>query len=641
MADRIPGIRGRWSPLPLADVTIDDGFFAPRRELIRTVTLRQQEHQLRTGGQFEALRLGWQPGDGSVPHIFWESDVAKWIEAASYSLARTPDPELAAAVDEAIGLLAGAQQDDGYLNVYFTLVEPGRRFTDLRDAHELYCAGHLIEAGVAHYQATGSRSLLDVVVRFADLIDREFGPGGSCEGGYDGHEEIELALLRLARVTGERRYRELSRRLVTWRGQQPFYFEAEERRRGTPGYFGSKFPQRAQEAQRFREYNQSHQPVVEQRAVVGHAVRAMYLYSAMAELAAEYDDERLWQACERLWDNLTGRKLYVTGGVGADPDIEGLGGDYELPDAYGYAETCAAIGLVLWAQRMANAAGDARYVDTLELALYNGVLSGASADGTHYFYGNPLASNGSVHRQEWFGVACCPPNLARLVSSLEFYVYSGGVDEAVVNLFVAGSARLILDGVPVTLTQRSDYPRDGRITVDVEPATARNFTVSLRLPAWCTEPALTVNGAAVAVDDVAERGYARLHRRWAPGDRVVLDLPMPPRRIWAHQAVASAAGRVALQRGPLVFCLEGVDHDVPVHTVTLPRDAAVRVEPDPGSGVVALTADGTAQLDPDDPALYRSSPPVPRATRVRAVPYFSWANRGRSDLTVWIRESGP
>jgi hypothetical protein len=241
-AGSVPDRTHRRVPLRLTDVTIEDDFWAPRRELVRTATLRQQERQLRTGGQFEALRLGWMPGDAKEPHIFWESDVAKWIEAASYCLARTPDPELEASVDEAIELLAGAQQEDGYLNVYFTVVKPGERFTDLRDAHELYCAGHLIEAGVAHFEATGKKTLLDVVTRFADLIDREFGPGGRCEGGYDGHEEVELALVKLARATGQRRYLDLAMRMVQARGQQPFYFEQEEQRRGTPGYFGGVFP---------------------------------------------------------------------------------------------------------------------------------------------------------------------------------------------------------------------------------------------------------------------------------------------------------------------------------------------------------------------------------------------------------------
>ncbi|WP_222711103.1 glycoside hydrolase family 127 protein [Quadrisphaera setariae] len=622
-------------------MTITDDFWAPRREQVRTSTLRQQERQLRAPGQqFDALRLTWQPGDPHEPHIFWESDVAKWIEAASYCLATTADPELEASVDEAISLLAGAQQPDGYLNVYFTVVKPGQRFTDLRDAHELYCAGHLIEAAVAHHAATGKTTLLDVMTRYADLIDREFGPGGSCEGGYDGHEEIELALVKLARATGERRYLDCALRMVTARGQRPFYYEAEEARRGDTGYFGGVFPQRPRQAEFWREYNQSHLPVVEQSDAVGHSVRAMYLYAAVTDLAVETGDEALAAACDRVWESLTQRRLYVTGGVGARHDIEGFGGDYELPDARGYAETCAAIGLVFWAQRMANARRDAAYVEVLERALYNGVLSGASADGTSYFYGNPLASDGSVHRHEWFGVACCPPNLARLLSSLELYAYAQGAEEAVVNLYISGSARFDLADGPLALRVRSEHPVDGSAELRVTEAAPGPVTLSLRIPAWATGAQLVVAGRELELSEVVADGYARVRREWAEGDVVQLRLGMDPQRVWAHPAVFDTAHRVALQRGPLVFCLEGVDHQDAVAQLSLPRGAVLDVQDDATSGTVALLAGGSAVTGAADRSapLYGTEPPATRAADLRAVPYFSWANRGQSDMTVWIHE---
>ncbi|MEV0232064.1 beta-L-arabinofuranosidase domain-containing protein [Nonomuraea sp. NPDC050786] len=626
-------------PLPLTAVTIDDRFWAPRRELIRTRTLRQQEDQMRRPGQqFDALTLTWRPGDPHEPHIFWESDVAKWIEAASYCLATTDDPELDQAVDKAIELLAGAQQDDGYLNAYFTVVKPGQRFTDLRDAHELYCAGHLIEAGVAHFEATGKTRLLDIVRRYADLIDTVFSPDGPCAGGYCGHQEIELALVKLYRVTGEPRYLELSRRLIDWRGQRPYYFEVELERRGTPGYFGTTLPQRPEEMRGFREYNQSHQPVADQAEAVGHSVRALYMYSAMTDLAGEYDDDRLLQAVRRLWADLTTKKLYVTGGVGSVPAIEGFGPAYHLPDAHGYAETCASIALVQWAQRLSNLTGQAHYIDTLERALYNGVLSGASADGTHYFYGNPLASDGSVARQEWFGCACCPPNLARLISELGRYIYAQGPGEAVINLYVAGTGRFTFAGGEVTLRQDTGYPQDGRLTVTVAPAgDEAEFALAVRIPGWSWTPAVAVNGEPVD-RPVLRDGYLTLSRRWRSGDRVEIDLDMEVRRTWAHPAVASAAGKLALERGPVVFCLEGVDHDSAVHNLALAGDVPVHALPDERTGVVTLHADATAD-DDSGADLYSGRPPGRRSAALTAVPYFSWANRGPSDMTVWIRDA--
>lgn len=629
--------RIRRRPLPMSAVTISDSFWTPRREIVRERTIPQQEHQLRTGGQFDALKLQWKPGDPNEPHIFWESDVAKWIEAASYSLAKTPDDELDAAVDEAIQLLAGAQQDDGYLNVYFTVVRPGERFTDLRDAHELYCAGHLIEAGVAHFQATGKTSLLDIVRRYADLIDREFGPGGSLEGGYDGHQEIELALIKLYRATGEHRYLELSKRLIDARGTAPFYFDVEKERRGTEGYFGTVFPHRVFQEERFREYNQSHKPVREQNEAVGHSVRAMYMYAAMADLAHEYDDAELRAACDRLWRDLTETKLYITGGIGADHSIEGFGPAYDLPDASGYAETCAAIGLVMWAQRMSLLEGDASYSDVMERALYNGALSGASHEGTHYFYGNPLASDGSVHRHEWFGVACCPPNFARLMQSLEYYAYAQSDDQAIVNLYVAGSASFLLSNGVLDLRVDTRYPRDGHVAIEVAAAPDASAQILLRLPNWASGlEAITVAGEEVAVSSVLENGYLVLDRIWRAGDEIEIEFPAHPFRVWANPVVSAVGGKVAIQRGPLVFAFEGVDHPVTVSALSLPRGSKFTIDSEPALDVDMLTADGIADIA--NAALYRASAPQTDHVQLRAVPYFAWANRGQSTMAVWIRE---
>jgi uncharacterized protein len=626
----------RRTPLPIPDVTIEDAFWAPHRETVRTKSLPHQEHQLRTGGQFEALKLEWKPGDAGEPHIFWESDVAKWIEAASYVLAREADPDLDAAVDEAIALLSGAQQDDGYLNVYFTVVKPGQRFTDLRDAHELYCAGHLIEAGVAHHEATGKTTLLDIVRRYADLIDREFGPGGSCEGGYDGHEEIELALVKLYRATGERRYLDLALRLVDNRGTQPYYFDAERERRGTEGYFGTFLQDRVRRVDWYRQYNQTHLPVREQTETVGHAVRAMYLYTAMADLAAETGDATLTAACERLWDDMVGTKLYVTGGLGALHEIEGFGPAYHLPDRDGYAETCAAIGLVMWAQRMTLLTGEAKYADVLERALYNGVLSGISADGTRYFYGNPLASDGSVERSEWFGCACCPPNLARLLASLEHYIYATDPTGLTVNLYIAGSARLEHGGQTVRLTQATDYPWDGRVRLTLEADHDIDLTLKLRLPEWSEGATLAIDGTEV--DTTTEDGYLHLAHIWAPGTVIDLDLGMAPKRVRANQKVAAVLGKVALQNGPIVYCAEGIDNAGAVPALAIRPDAELRVEHDSSSKLDIITVEGVCERQSGD-ALYSTDAPKAEPASIRAVPYFSWANRGKSTMAVWLRET--
>lgn len=634
-----PETRVRRASLPITDVTIDDQFWAPRQRTVRARTLAHQEHHLRTGGQFEALRLQWRPGRLHQPHPFWESDVAKWIEAASYTLATHPNPTLAAAVDEAIGLLAGAQQPDGYLNVYFTVVKPGQRFTDLRDAHELYGLGHLIEAGVAHHQATGKTTLLEIVRRYADLIDRETGPGGRIEGGYDGHEEIELALVRLYRETGERRYLELSARLVDSRGTEPYYFDLERDRRGDEGWAGGPLCDRPRHPEKYRRYGQAHLPVREQHEVVGHAVRAMYLYSAMADLALELEDKELRETCERLWDDLVSRKLYITGGIGADASIEGFGAAYDLPDADAYSETCASIGLVFWAHRMMLLTGEGRYIDVLERALYNGVLSGMSLDGTRYFYGNPLASDGTLERSEWFGTACCPPNLARLLSSLEQYVYVQDDHGLSVNLYTSGSARFRHDGGEIIVRQATRYPWNGRVTLQVDPqAGDTHLTLRLHIPEWAGAPAeVTVNGEPVVAP--VRQGYAVLDRIWHARDEVELILPMTATRTWAHPAVRAAAGKVAIQRGPIVHCVEEVDNDAAVPALAIERDGELRVVQLEGMDVDQVLAEGIVQRTQTE-GLYTTRAPSATPTQLRTIPYFAWSNRGRTTMAVWLPEAG-
>ena len=627
-------VRRQYTPVPLAAVTIDDAFWSPRLAANRTQTIPIEYEQCRITGRIDALRLTWQPGE-PVPHIFWDSDVAKWVEAASYSLATHPDPALDAQLDEVVALLAGAQQPDGYLNSHYTQVEPENRWTNLRDNHELYCAGHLIEAGVAHYLATGKRSLLDVVSRYADYIATVFGRGPEQKRGYPGHEEIELALVKLYRATGERRYLDLAAYFVDERGQQPHYFDQEAVARGDdPAAYRFKH----------HRYSQSHIPVREQQEVAGHAVRAMYLYTAMADLAGELGDATLLEPLEALWRHLCTRNLYITGGVGVSSANEGFTQDYDLPNLSAYAETCASIGLVFWMQRMLQLRCDGRYADVLERALYNGVISGVALDGTRFFYENPLASRGDHHRQAWFDCACCPPNIARLLASLGEYIYGASDDEIAVHLYIQSQATLDMGGQSIRLRQTTNYPWDGDVTIQLELDGPARFGLRLRIPGWCRRAAVSINGVAVDMEGKLARRYLTLVRTWQPGDRVTLEFDMPVEKVFAHPDVQQDVNCVALQRGPLIYCLEQVDHAAPLHRIRLPRaiELTARFEPDLLGGMVALVGDGLAAEAGDwANTLYRGAAPLLAPTPVRAIPYFAWDNREPGAMCVWAPVAMP
>ncbi|HEY0735915.1 MAG TPA: beta-L-arabinofuranosidase domain-containing protein [Herpetosiphonaceae bacterium] len=632
-------VGSRLLSLAQTQVSIDDNFWAPRQRVNREQTIPYILEQCRKTGRVDALRGVWDPelvqrgvAGSNIPVLFWDSDIAKWIEAASYSLATHPDPQLDALVDEVIAHVAQAQQPDGYLNSWFTTVHPEQRWTNLRDWHELYNAGHLIEAGVAHFQATGKRTLLDVVRRYADYIDSVFGTAPSKQRGYCGHPEIELALVRLYHATDERRYLDLARYFVDERGREPHYFDQEARARGDdPALFWA----------RTHEYNQSHCPVRLQDEVVGHAVRATYLYSAMADLAAEDGDTSLLEACRRLFRHLTTKRMYVMGGIGSSMNNEGFTSDYDLPNESAYAETCAGIALVFWAQRMLNIDLDRRYADIMELALYNAVLSGVAADGTHFFYDNPLSSDGDKQRSEWFTCPCCPPNLARIIASLSGYIYAQRDDEVVAHLYVQGTARLRLAGQEVTLRQETNYPWNEQVSIRVGLGEPANFRLRLRLPGWCRAPRLMVNGEAIDLANAVENGYAVIRRQWRDGDVVGLELPMPIERVYAHPEVRADVGSAALRRGPLVYCLEQTDLSTPLHQLLLPADAELTARFDDGllGGVVVLEGEAVAlSASGWDDTLYRTAPPASKPSPIRAIPYYAWSNRGAGAMAVWIRE---
>jgi DUF1680 family protein len=562
--------------------------------------------------------------------MFWDSDVAKVIETAAYALYRRQNPDLEAKIDAIIDMFAKLQQPDGYLNSWFIRMQPGQRWTNLRDCHELYCAGHLMEAAVAYFHATGKRKLLDVMCRYADHIDAVFGPRPGQKPGYCGHEEIELALVRLGRATGEQRYLDLARFFIDARGQQPHYFDREAAARGAdPAQFRHKT----------YEYNQSHLPVRAQTKVIGHAVRATYLYSGMADVATEFGDDSLTDALKVLWEDLTSKQMYITGGIGPAASNEGFTDYYDLPNESAYAETCAAVGLTMWASRMLGRGPDRHYADIMEQALYNGALSGLSVDGTRFFYDNPLESRGAHHRWTWHRCPCCPPNIARTVASIGSYMYGVSADGVAVHLYGESSARLNVASRTVTLTQRTDYPWDGRVTVTVGLAEPSAFTLALRVPGWCKEARLSLNGEPVERSDM-RRGYIHLERAWRDGDVVVLDLPMKVRAMHAHPAVRADLGRVAITRGPLIYCAEEVDNAPELDALVLPDNlAAARTTSVPdldGAIAIELPARREQWLQRDG-KLYDSRPPDRVETTARLVPYHLWDNREPGEMLVWIR----
>jgi len=633
-----------YTPIPFPSVTINDEFWSPRQRTNRERTLPIEYQQCKDTGRIDAFRLNWKPGQPNPPHIFWDSDVAKWIEAVAYSLATHPDPALDALLDEVIALITAAQQPDGYLNVHFTVVEPEKRWSNLRDWHELYCAGHLIEAAVAHYKATGKRSLLDVLCRYADYIASVFGTGEDQKHGYCGHEEIELALVKLWRVTGNAKYLAQARYFVDERGRQPHYYDQEALVRGDdPANFWAA---RGLPAELRYSYLQAHLPVGQQHEVTGHAVRAMYLYSAMTDLAGETGDEGLLTALHALWEDVCTRKLYLTGGIGPSRQNEGFTQPYDLPNETAYAETCAAIGLVFWNHRMLQLDCDRIYTDVMERALYNGVISGVSLDGEKFFYENPLASLGSHHRQAWFDCACCPPNLARILASLGEYIYSQNDTDLTVHLYVQGSASARIGEHAVTIHQETRYPWEGTVNLTFDLESPAQFGLKLRLPGWCRSAHLSVNGTPVSFQTGAaasgiQGGYLRIERQWKPGDSVRFEMDMPIERVYAHPDVQQDSGQVALQRGPLVYCLEQIDNPTPLQHINLPQDADLTVQFDPDllGGMVSIHGPALAVDTSDwEGKLYSTTPASLIPCTFTAIPYFAWDNRQPGSMRVWLNE---
>ncbi|MDR2630308.1 MAG: glycoside hydrolase family 127 protein [Spirochaetaceae bacterium] len=574
--------------------------------------------------------------------IFQDSDAAKWLEAVAYSLAIQPDPALEKTADEVIDLMGRAQGPDGYLNTYFTLVDKEGRWSNLTEGHELYCAGHLIEAATAYYEVTGKDALLNIACRFADLIDRVFGPGTDQIHGYPGHPEIELALIKLYRVTGKKKYLELAGYFVETRGQSPNWFLEEMARPGFRPLF--------KELQSYDpRYSQSHLPVRQQKTAEGHAVRAVYLYCAMADLAGEYDDEELLEACKTLWRNITEKRMFITGGIGSSGFWERFTIDYDLPNDSNYSETCASIGLALFGLRMSRITGDASYVDTVERTLYNIVRAGISMEGDRYFYVNPLEvwpdlcmeytsrSHVKPVRQKWFDVACCPTNVARTFTSLGQYIYAISKDALYVNLFIQNKTIFSLGGKDVALSLKTDYPRTGDIRLGIETEAAL-FSLLIRLPDFGENFTVLINGTPA--DYELDRGYCRIRRVW-DHDEVALSFDIRPRILYANPLVRSNCGKVALARGPEVYCLEEADNGNHLSALYLdPKTALEEVwREDLLGGTMLIRCKGKKLAAPDLTVSFSAEDRRRfEDVTLTAIPYGSWGNRKSGEMLVWIHE---
>lgn len=615
-------------PVSFNQVNLEDNFWAPRVRLNAKLTVPYAFQQSEETGRIKNFDVasGTEEGGFCSTYPFDDSDVYKIIEGAAYSLQTVPDPELDAYLDDLIARIAEAQEPDGYLYTNRTILGDsahpwaGKKRWELvsDDSHELYNLGHLFEAAVAHYEATGKRTLLDVAIKAADLIVRDFGYG-KCEN-YPGHQEVEIGLVKLYRVTGNQEYLDLAKFFLDVRG---------------PGG---------------EVYNQAHLKPVDQTDADGHAVRANYMFSAMADVAAMTGDKAYLAAIDRIWNNVVGKKLYITGGVGATGAGEAYGIDYQLPNMTAYCETCAAIANVFWNHRMFLLHEDAKYIDVLERTLYNGVVSGLGLSGDRFFYPNPLKSRGQHQRSAWFGCACCPSNLCRFIPSVPGYIYATKDNNLYVNLFVQSQTELELNGKPIKVSQVSNYPWEGHVELNIDPAEAGRFSLMVRIPGWTAEepvpsdlysfvdPAgekveILVNGKVARTS--LKNGYAVITRSWKSGDKVEVNLPMEIRRIKAHELVEADKGQVAIQRGPLLYCLEWPDQEEKkaLHLMIGEEpEFNYSFNPDLLNGVgmikaagysLAATLEGTVDKNP--------------ATLV-AIPYYAWANRGNGEMTVWIPE---
>ncbi len=644
-------------PCDLKDVSLTSGLLRDRQKLNESVTVPSILRKLEETGRVASVRAAFGEGGVDRPHPFWDSDIGKTIEAIAYSLASRPDPVLEGRVDEIVAMLGREQYPDGYLNTYFRISGIEKRWTNLYYMHELYCAGHLMEGAVAYYEVTGKREFLEIMCRYADCIHDTFGRGTGKIRGYCGHPEIELALVRLYKATGNRKYLDLSKYFIDERGRQPYYFETESLARGVDTtktanqtrhlkfFLKSRGP--------YAEY-QAHKPVREQDEPVGHAVRAMYLYSGMTDIAEAYDDEELRRACLRIWDALTTTQFSIVGGIGPAHDGERFSFAYDLPNEHTYNESCASVALVFWAHRMLQAFGESRFADILEQTLYNVILSGVSSKGDAFFYANYLSvlpesfehasasliDKMKAERQEWFDVSCCPPNLSRLIGSLGKYMFSKEGDGIRVHLYAGSELRFTAGGSSGKLAVETDYPWSGTVDLTMDLEEERTFALGLRVPGWCRFWTVAVDGRPADFEVV--KGYCVIRRPFRK-NRIRLELQMPVTPMEAHPRVREDGGRIALQRGPVVYCVEEADNGKGIHDLSVclePKMTERRGIEGLSRDAVTLELDGVRRdVSQWSGELYRPLSADVRRIRIRAIPYFLWGNRGFGEMAVWLPRS--
>lgn len=619
----------QYQSVNFSKVRIIDNFWRPKLEKVSTVTIPVciDQTEVKTP-RIRNFEIAAGKRKGKFEGIFYDdSDVFKALEAIAYSLKNHPDAAREKKADEWIDLIAAAQLPDGYINTYYTLQFLDKRWTDM-SMHEDYNGGHLIEAAVAYFDATGKRKLLDVAIRFADHFDALFGPGK--RDWVTGHQELELALVKLYTNTKQKKYLQLADWLLNERGQKK-----------AVGYTWTDWKDTA--------YAQDSKPVREQKEITGHAVRAMYMYTGAADVAAHTGDQGYMQAMKTVWEDVVYRNMYITGGIGSSGSNEGFSVDYDLPNENAYCETCASVGMVLWNQRMGMLTGEGKYIDVLEKSLYNGALDGISLAGDKFFYGNVLASNGKQARRDWFGTACCPANIARLIESLGNYVYGYNDNSIWVNLFVGSQTEIGLKNQPVVIQTQTNYPWEGAVGILVSPKQKERFTLRVRYPGWVSGEAvpgglytyenakqysltlLSINNQPVKY--TIENGYLVIDREWAPNDQVSISFPMDIRRVYSRSEVKANVERVALQRGPLIYCVEGTDNDGKALNIVLPKSAQVVTAKQQilTENVVSLEADATVlSVMPGGENVQAVK------KKIRAVPYYTWNNRGAGQMLVWL-----
>ncbi|OWU66194.1 MAG: hypothetical protein CBB60_000770 [Armatimonadetes bacterium Cent15-Ar3] len=609
---------GQIQPVSWKNVNINDSFWAPRQKVLGAVTMREQLDQLvakKYKQNFE--RAAARQSGGYVGYVFNDSDVYKVLEAASYVLGKNKLAWLDQEVDNWITLISKAQGADGYLDTAYQLDKPDRKWTNLRDDHELYCAGHLFEAAAAHYEATGKTNFLKVATKLADHIEARFGEGKKM--GYPGHPECELALMKLWRATGEQRYFKLAQFFIEKRGT---HFFATEHNTPEKDYDGT--------------YWSDNVPIREHSSIVGHAVRAAYLFSGVTDLAHETHDHELKAMLDRVWKSTALKRMFITGGIGPSGSNEGFTVDYDLPTFTAYQESCASIANALWNYRLALLNGEGKFADVMEQAIYNGALAGINMAGDKYYYVNPLASTGGHHRQDWFGCACCPPNLARMIGQMGGLSYGTTEDQLYVMLYVGGDVTAKVAGAPVKLDVKTNYPWDGKVKLTVHPGASRSFGLSLRQPGWGAISGLTVNKQSAKTN--LKDGFLSVRRVWKEGDVVELEIPMPVRKVVSHPSVKDTQGMFALKRGPLVYCLEEVDNPVDMDRVGVPINSDFVASVDPKLFNTTTVLEGEGYLSGESSWVGRlfQSVAIPQKVKLKAIPYFMWDNRKPGNMRVWL-----